>query len=48
MLLVIYELILQIYSADIWAFGVDAAASAGGIIVPADAVASVENAGFLG
>jgi len=40
--------ILSIHSADIWAFGVDAALFAGGFVMPASAVASIEKVRFLG
>lgn len=41
-------LILPIHSANIRALGVDAAAFAGGIVVPTGAIASVEKTGFFG
>ena len=47
-LLGIAQFVLPTHPADVRAFGVDGAASAGGVVVPASAVAPVEKTGFLG
>ena len=40
--------VLTTHTANVRAFGINAAVSSGGIVVPTDAVAPVEKAGFLG